>query len=90
MYKSETPVGYIENKDFDKLWNDIKPLLLRYVNLDREEPFTEGVSAIIEYKVDPMDLEEVLYGLLISYKNQFAMGYQILQSVTGMFRNHDA
>ena len=32
----------LENKDSDKLWNDTKPLLLRYVNLDREKPFTEG------------------------------------------------
>ena len=32
----------LENKDLDKLWNDTKQLLLRYVNLDREEPFTEG------------------------------------------------
>ena len=32
----------LENKDLDKLWSDIKPLLLSYVNLDREEPFTEG------------------------------------------------
>lgn len=32
----------LENNDLDKLWSDTKPLLLRYVNLDREELFTEG------------------------------------------------
>lgn len=58
----------LENNDLDKLWSDIKPLLLSYVNLDREEPFTEGdlfvgllsLSTQIIHRVEMSNLPNVL------------------------------
>lgn len=76
--------------DSEKIGMPNLPKALEYVRSNGYGVVTEAVSAIIENKADPEDLEKVLYEMLSSYKNQFAMGYQILQSVTGMFRNHDA
>lgn len=76
--------------DSEKIGMPNLPKALEHVRSNGYGVVTEAVSAIIENKADPEDFEEVLYGLLISYKNQFAMVYQVLQSVPGMFRNHDA
>lgn len=63
---------------------------LEYVRSKEYRDLAEAVKDIISDSVNWLDLEKVLYEILSSYRNQFAMGYQILQSVTGMFRNHDA